>query len=292
MSRIVIRYSSKTPKSQNFIDFIHIYVHAIHIVFFFAVDLSLQIVCQLVSSKVPEYFVGRTYTAKERLSEIFRRLGEIGSQSSLVHESVVRLKRYLSCLISYYFLDDVEYKSEVSHDSASEVFLNKSSPIADRVLAVKLVIMIKILQNLTKPEDAVPHCLHWLQKLHEVYSLSVNETETTFPESGELFKFTECVLDMNKILFQFVRIFSKPPPTAQDWPGTIKLQGEQIYNPLINDQYLKQRLTDGDKAASSIKLDMDVEFDVPLTLLEGPSSYLEEHSVPIIETSGNRYVQY
>ena len=220
-------------------------------------------------------------TVRECLSEIFRRLGEIDSQSSLVHESVLRLKRYLSCLISYYFLDDVEYKSQVSHDNANEVFLNKSSPIAERVLAVKLVIMIKILQNLTKPEDAVLHCLHWLQKLHEVYSLSVNETETTFPESGELFKFTECVVGMNKILFQFVRIFSKPPPTAQDWPGTIKL-GEQIYNPL----------TDGDKAASSIKLDMDVEFDVPLTLLEDPSSYLEEHSVPIIETSGNRYVQY
>ena len=219
-------------------------------------------------------------------------MGEIDSQSSLVHESVVRLKRYLSCLISYYFLDDVEYKSEVSHDSASEVFLNKSSPIADRVLAVKLVIMIKILQNLTKPEDAVLHCLHWLQKLHEVYSLSVNETGTTFPESGELFKFTECVLDMNKILFQFVQRFSKPPPTAQDWPGTIKLD-EEIYNPLISGQYLKQRLTDGDKAASSIKLDMDEELDDPVTLLEDVLSRLEEHNIPIIEACHNgRYVQY
>ena len=218
-------------------------------------------------------------------------MGEIDSQSSLVHESVLHLKRYLSCLISYYFLEDVEYKSEVSYDNASEVFLNKSSPIADRVLAVKLVIMIKILQNLTKSEGAVLHSLHWLQKLHEVYSLSVNETETTFPASGELFKFTECVLGMNKILFQFVQMFSKPPPTAQDWPGTIKL-GDQIYNPLINGQYLKQRLTDGDKAASSTKIDMDVEFHHPVTPLEDPFSRLEKHSIPIIETSGNRYVQY
>ena len=240
---------------------------------------------------MPEYFVERTNTVHECLSEIFRRLGQIDSQSSLVHESVLHLKRYLSCLISYYFLDDVEYKSEVSHDNASEVFLNKSSPIADRVLAVKLVILIKILQNLTKPEDAVLYCLHWLQKLHEVYSLSVNETETIFLESGELCKFTECVVGINKILFQFVRMFSKPPPAAQDWPGTIKL-GEEIYNPLINGQYLKQRLTDGDKAASSIKIDMDVEFHHPVTLLEDPLSRLEEHSVPIIETSRSRYVQY
>ena len=210
-------------------------------------------------------------------------MGEIDSQSSLVHESVLHLKRYLSCLISYYFLDDVEYKSEVSYDNASEVFLNKSSPIADRVLAVKLVIIIKILQNLTNPEDAVLHCLHWLQKLHEVYSLSVNETETTFPASGELFKFTECVLGMNKILFQFVQMFSKPPPTAQDWPGTIKLD-DQIYNPLINGKYLKQRLTDGDKAASSTKIDMDVEFHHPVTPLEDPLS--------LIEASRGRYMQY
>ena len=213
------------------------------------------------------------------------------SQSSLVHASIVHLKRYLSCLISYYFLDDVEYKSEVSHNNASKVFLNKSSSIVDRVLAVKLVIIIKILQNLTKPEDAVLHCLHWLQKLHEVYSLSVNETETTFPESGELFKFTECVVGINKILFQFVRMFSKPPPTAQDWPGTIKL-GEQIYNPLINGQYLKQRLIYGDKVASSTKIDMDIEFDDPVTLLEDLLPDLEEHSISIIETSGNKYVQY
>ena len=258
---------------------------------FFVVDFSLQIVRHLVSNNVPEYFVEEKNTVRECLSEIFRRLGQIDSQSSLVHASIVRLKRYISCLISYYFLDDVEYKSEVSLNNASEVFLDKSSPIADRVLAVKLVIMIKILQDLTKPEDAVLHCLHWLQKLHEVYSLSVNETETTFPESDESVKFTECVLGMNKILFQFARMFSKPPPTAQDWPGTIKL-GEQIYNPLINGQYLKQRLIYGDKAASSTKIDMDIEFDDPVTLLEDLLPDLEEHSIPIIETSGNKYVQY
>ena len=247
--------------------------------------------CLLVSSNVPEYFVERVHTVRECLLEIFRRLGQIDSQSSLVHASVLHLKGYLSCLISYYFLDDVEYKSEVSHDNASEVFLNKSSPIADRVLAVKLVIMIKILQNLTKPEGAVLHALHWLQKLHEVYSLSVNETETIILANLGSVKFTECVLDINKILFLFVQIFSKPPLTAQDWPGTIKL-GEQIYNPLINGQYLKQRLTDGDKAASSIKLDMDVELDDPVSLLEDPLSRLEEHSIPIIEASRGRYVQY
>ena len=289
MARIVIRFSLKTHKSQNCIDFIHIYLYAINIVFF-SVDFSLQIVCHLVSNDVPKYFVERRFTVQVSLFKIFRRLGEIDSQSSLVHASVLHLKRYLSCLISYYCLDDVEYKSEVSHDNASEIFLNKSSPLADRVLAVKLIIMIKILQNLTKPEDAVLHCLHWLQKLHEVYSFSVNETETTFPASGELFKFTECVLGMNKILFQFVQMFSKPPPTAQDWPCTIKL-GDQIYNPLINGQYLKQRLTDGDKAASSTKIDLDIEFDDPVTLLEDLLPDLEEHSIPIIET-GNRYVQY
>ena len=263
----------------------------LYILSFFAVDFSLEIVRHLVSSDVPEYFAEEMDTVHMYLLEISRGLGQIDSQSSLVHGSIVHLKRQLSCLISYYFLDDVEYKSEVSHNNATEVFLNKSSSIVDRVLAVKLVIMSKILQNLTKPEDAVLHCLHWLQKLHDVYSFSVNETETAFPESGELFKFTECVLDMNKILFQFVRMFSKPPPTAQDWPGTINLD-EQIYNPLINGQYLKQRLIDEDKAASTTKIDVDIEFYEAVTLSKDPLSRLEEHSIAIIETSGDRYVQY
>ena len=204
-------------------------------------------------------------------------------QSSLVHANIVHLKRCVSWLISSYFqtYHDVKFESELTINDAREIFLNKSSPTADRALAVKLVIIIKILQNLTKPEDAVLCSLQWLQKLHEVYSLLVREKKTTFLETDELFKFTEFVLNINKILFQFVQMFSKPPPTAQQWPGTIKLD-EEIYNPLIDGQCLKQKLIDADEVVSSAEI-LDFEFEV-----EDPVTVLEEHSVPIIETLDNR----
>ena len=123
---------------------------------------------------------------------------------------------------------------------------------------------------------AVLHCLRWLQKLHEVYSILVKERD-------ESFKFTEFVLNINKNLFQFVRMFSKPPLTAQEWPGTIKLV-EQIYNPLIDVKYLKQRLIEADKAVSSTET-LDFEFDV-----KDPVTHPKERSIPIIESRGNRYM--
>ena len=195
-----------------------------------------------------------------------------------LHANIIHLKRYVSWLISSYFhpFRDVKFESELTINDAREAFLNESSPTADRALAVKLVIIIIILQNLTKPEDAVLHCLRWLQKLHEVYSLLVKERD-------ESFKFTEFVLNMNMNLFQFVRMFSKPPPTAQEWPGTIKLV-ERIYNPLLDVQYLKQRPIEADKAVSSTET-LNFEFDAM-----DPVTHLNERSIPIIETLGNRYM--
>ena len=244
---------------------------------FFAAAFSLRIICNLLSNNV-ENCLERKSTLRRCFWEIFLGLNNIDSQSSLLHASIVHLKRHVSWLISSYFhaFCDVKFESELTINDAREAFLSKSSPTADRALAAKLVIIIKILQNLTKPEDAVLYCLQWLQKLHEVYSLLVEERD-------ESFKFTEFVLNINKNLFLFVRMFSKLPPTAQEWPGTIKLVG-QIYNPLIDVQYLKQRLIEADKAVSSTEI-LDFEFDVM-----GAATDFKERSIPIIETLGNRYM--
>ena len=244
---------------------------------FFAAAFSLRIICNLLSNNV-ENCLERKSTLRRCFLEIFLGLSNIDSQSSLLHANIVHLKRYVSWLRSSYFYPfrDVKFESELTINDAREAFLSKSSPTADRALAAKLVIIIKILQNLTKPEDAVLHCLRWLQKLHEVYSLLVEERD-------ESFKFTEFVLNINKNLFQFVRMFSKPPLTAQEWPGTIKLDG-QIYNPLIDVQYLKQRPIEADKAISSTEI-LDFEFDVMDAVTD-----LKERSIPIIETLGNRYM--
>ena len=244
---------------------------------FFAAAFSLRIICNLLSNNV-ENCLERKSTLRRCFWEIFLGLNNIDSQSSLLHASIVHLKRHVSWLISSYFhaFRDVKFESELTINDAREAFLSKSSPTADRALAAKLVIIIKILQNLTKPEDAVLHCLRWLQKLHEVYSLLVEERD-------ESFKFTEFVLNINRNLFQFVRMFSKPPLTAQEWPGTIKLV-EQIYSPLIDVQCLKQRLIEADKAVSSTEI-LDFEFDVMDAVTD-----LKERSIPIIETLSNRYM--
>ena len=244
---------------------------------FFAIAFNLRIICNLLSNNV-ENCLERKSTLMRCFWEFFLGLSNIDSQSNLLHASIFYLKRYVSWLISSYFHPsrDDTFESELTIKDAREAFLNKSSPTTDRVLAVKLVIILEILQNLTKPEDAVLHCLQWLQKLHEVYSLLVKERD-------ESFKFTEFVLNINRNLFQFVRMFSKPPPAAQEWPGTIKL-GEQTYNPLIDEQYLKQRLIEADKAVSSTEI-LDFENDVMDAVTD-----LKERSIPIIETLGNRYM--
>ena len=244
---------------------------------FFAVAFSLRIICNLLSNNVENCLEGKS-TLRRCFWEIFLGLINIDFQSSLLHASIFHLKRHICWLISSYShpFHDVEFEIELTINDARKAFLNKSSPTADRALAVKLVIIIIILQNLTKPKDAVLHILRWLQKLHEVYSILIKERD-------ESCKFTEFVLNMNKNLFQFVRMFSKSPPAAQEWPGTIKL-GEQIYNPLTAEQYLKERLTDADKAASSVEK-LDIKFEV-----EDPITDLEEDSIPIIETIDNRYI--
>ena len=220
--------------------------------------------------------------------EISRGLNSSYSQKSL-SKSIAHLKRDVSWLKSSYLdphHDVVESESEVTISYASKDFLNKSLPTVDRFLAGKVVIISKILQNLTKPEDAVLYSLHWLQKLHGVYSLLVKERETIFLERNESRDVTECILIINMLLFQFVQMFLKPPPTVEEWPATIEIY-EKIYNPLIDGQLLKEMVIGGGKAVSTgIKLDIG-RVDIRV---ENPITNVEVYDARIIETPGNRYL--
>ena len=220
--------------------------------------------------------------------EISRGLNSFYSQTSL-SKSIAHLKRDVSWLKSFYLdphHDDVESESEFTISYASKDFLNKSLPTVDRFLAGKVVIISKILQNLTKPEHAVLYCLDWLQKLHGVYSLLVKERKTIFLKRNESCDVTECILNINKLLFQFVQMFLKPPPTVEEWPATIQIY-ENIYNPLIDGQLLKEMLTGGGKAVSTVvKLDIGRVNSV----VENPVTDVEVYDARTIETSGNRYL--
>ena len=220
--------------------------------------------------------------------EISRGLNSFCSQTSL-SESIAHLKRDVSWLKSFYLdphHDVVESESEVTISYTSKDFLNKSLPTVDRFLAGKVVIISKILQNLTKPEHAVFYCLHWLQKLHGVYSLLVKERETIFLERNKSRDVLEYILNLNKLLFQFARIFLKPPPTVEEWPATIQIY-EKIYNPLIDGQLLKERVIGDGKAVST-----GVELDIGRvnSRVENAITDVEVYDARIIETPGNRYL--
>ena len=220
--------------------------------------------------------------------EISRGLNSFYSQTRL-SKRITHLKRDVSWLKSSYLdphHDVVDSQLEFTISYASKDFLNKSLPTVDRFLAGKVVIISKILQKLTKPEDAVFSCLHWLQELHGVYSLLVKERKTVLLKRNESCDVTECILNFNKLLFQFVRMFLKPPPTVEEWPVTIQIY-EKVYNPLIDEQLLKERVIGGGKAVSTgVKLDIGhVNSGV-----ENPGPDVEVYDSRIIETFGKRYL--
>ena len=223
------------------------------------------------------------------MEEISRGLNCSYSQKSLDAKSIAHLKRDVSWLKSFYLdphHDVVESQSEVTISYASKDFLNKSLPTVDLFLTGKVVIISTILQNLTKPEHAVLYCLHWLQMLHGVYSLLVKERETIFLERNESRDVTEYILNINKLLFQFVRMFFKPPLTVEDWPATIQIY-EKIYNPLIDGQLLKERVIgDGKAVSTGVKLDIGRVY----SRVEDPVTDVEVYDARIIETPGNRYL--
>ena len=222
------------------------------------------------------------------MEEISRDLNSSYSQKSLNAKSIAHLKRDVFWLKSFYLYlphDVVESRLEFTISYASKEFLNKSLPTVDRFLAGKVVIISKIIQKLTKPEDAVLYCLQWLQKLHGVYSLLVKETKTIFLKRNESRDVTECILNINKHLFQFVRMFLKPPPTVEEWAATIQIY-EKIYNPLIDGQLLKERVIGCGKAVSTgVKLDIGRVN----SRVENPVTDVEVYDARIIETC-NRYL--
>ena len=190
--------------------------------------------------------------------------------------------------------DDDQYKSrqsmrtcEFAFKKANEAFC-KESCIVDKILATKLKIMSKILSNLTKPEAAVVCCLQSLQELHDLQairevfsSLDRKEAKTTSLEVDVWF--VKPVLKINKILFEFVRVFFKSPPTVEEWPATINTMDEQIYNPLIDGRWLDGRLIDASMAASS-EINLGIgEVD---SKVKGPVTDVAGYSVPIIESIG------
>ena len=262
----------------------------LYIFSFFTVVFSLEIICNLINNKV-ENCSELESTLRRCLRDISYGLSSIDSNSRLVQTVIVHLKKDISTLIWSYLIPDrdaVKFEAEIIVKYTSEVFLNELLPVADRILAVKLMIIVRVLENLTKPEDAVLDCLQWLQKLHDKYFLTFKKTGMTFLKRNILFKVRKSIITMNKILFQFVRVYFKPPPTVEEWPATILFRGK-VYNPLIDLKLSKKRLNDAGRAVSS-----RVSFDICEvgSEVKHPVAGVEDYSAPIIEALDNRYIQH
>ena len=124
---------------------------------------------------------------------------------------------------------------------ASRAF-SKSLSIENGVLVAKLRIISQIMSNLTKPEAAIPWCLQTLQELHDLPAVQKVFSSLGGEETDSVMFFPNYVFKINKILFEFVQAFFRPPPTVEEWPVTIQLLDESIYNPLID-----KRLMDAEK---------------------------------------------
>ncbi len=215
--------------------------------------------------------------------------------SGYAQRSISCLQDAVDYLIDWSIQADDQYKLQKSMTTCGIAFKQayeffcKESCTADNILAAKLKIMSKILSNLTKPETAVVCCLQSLQELHDLQairevfsSLNRKEAKTNFLEQDASFA-KSVLIKINKILFEFVRVFFKSPPTVEEWPATINTTGVQIFNPLIDERLVDERLMDAGMAVSG---EMNLGIGEVDNTVEGPISDVAGYSVPVIESSG------
>ena len=120
------------------------------------------------------------------------------------------------CLaLSKYALKQAE---EILAKDAEERSYDKRLFRHDNIQLMTLIMSSKILENLTNPNDAVVSCLRLQHQFHELF----------FPLKYEIF--FRYVSRMNRVLFEFAKVVIKPPPTAENWPVTVKFD-ERIVNP-------------------------------------------------------------
>ena len=150
----------------------------------------------------------------------------------------------------------------------------------DGLLVAELKIISKMMSKLGKPEAAIPCSLQSLLELHDLHAVrkvfSYLDEEKTDNSVNMLF--AKAVFKINKVLFEFVQLSIKPPPTVEEWPVTIQLLDKSIRNPLID-----KRLMDTEKVVPrETKLDI-CEVD---NSIQNPSTDVAGYSFMITESCG------
>ena len=265
---------------------------------FLHVVKSLNIVRSLVSKNVESY-LEQPSTFSQCCLEILNHVQEINAKAiynSYLRECLIDLKSGISrlnywssgCDVDKYTLKQVMMICQNAVENALSAFLDVSNTVNGRIFATILRIVTEILRNLTTPDTAVIRCLQFLQELHDLPVIQVKFSSLIKGDSEIISYESSSVHKINKILFKFVRMFFKPSPTVEEWPATIRLD-KQVYNPLIEERFLEERLKIATRPVSS-HIDNVIKTDENV---ESSNTYGVEYNGPVIEssleTSNNRY---
>ena len=130
---------------------------------------------------------------------------------------------------------------KLAREKATEAFCNEALRKEDRIQASQTRMMARIMESLEDPDASVSDCLGYLRQLHDMGG--TRETFSVLIGGGikSRFKKTKrlnnasAVQDMNLILFEFAKKFTKLPllELIFHWP-TISL-GDEHYHPLFPD---------------------------------------------------------
>jgi hypothetical protein len=129
---------------------------------------------------------------------------------------------------------------KAAREKATEAFCNDALSLPDRIMAVKLRVVSKILECLQDTKAAVAGCMLFLEEFHNLPA--IGETFSTYFKGGIKSRFykdsrlenVKSVLSLNFAILEFVARFSGESPNVRNWPR-IHLSTRETIHPLILD---------------------------------------------------------
>ncbi|CAB3979806.1 Hypothetical predicted protein [Paramuricea clavata] len=140
---------------------------------------------------------------------------------------------------------------KAAREKATEAFCNEALSLPDRIMAVKLRVVSKILECLQDTKVAADGCMLFLEELH---NLPIGETFSTYFKGGIKSRFykdsrlenVKSVLSLNFAISEFVARFSGELPNVRNWPR-IHLSTRETIHPLLLDVDVVKDIFDKDE---------------------------------------------
>ena len=133
---------------------------------------------------------------------------------------------------------DAKDSFKEARKEATRAFNNTDLPIEDRILAMRLRVISRILEKLEEPDNAADICKFYLEELHdtkavqEMFSVYLDGgIKSYFYTTSRLEKIMSVIM-INFVLFDFTYQFTKLSPNLFNWPR-IKLDHEQSCQPMM-----------------------------------------------------------